>query len=287
MIENSVFDHKSLLLPTHFVYCGSRMPGKFDNVSSRQDLILHRLQESGEVSIEELCASLEASTATIRRDLDDLEQRSMLRRTRGGAISISSLFYEPFKHDLSFQDKVETFAAEKRRIAQAAAELVSPGQTVALSGGTTTTEVVRYLKLLRGITIVTNAVNVAMELSSHKEIEVVVTGGHLRGNWFTLVGPIANQAATMMFSDIMFIGVDGIDAEKGLTCVHPQEAEFLRVLARQARRKIVVADHSKLGTVSRWLLCPAAEVQMVITDRDASDGMIDPFRRMGIEVKQV
>lgn len=269
------------------MYCGCRMPGRFENVSSRQDFILHRLQERDEVSIEELCVSLEASTATIRRDLDDLEQRSLLRRTRGGAISISSLFYEPFKHDLSFQDKVETFAAEKRRIAQAAAELVHPGQTVALSGGTTTTEVVRSLKLLRGITIVTNAVNVAMELSSHKEIEVIVTGGHLRGNWFTLVGPIANEAASMVFSDMMFIGVDGIDAEKGLTCVHPQEAEYLRVLARQTRKRIVVADHSKLGTVSRWLLCPTAQVQMIITDRDATDDMVDPFRQMGIEVKQV
>ena len=263
------------------------MPGKFENVSARQDFILRKLQETGEVSIEELYASLEASTATIRRDLDDLEQRSLLRRTRGGAISISSLFYEPFKHDLSFQDKVGTFAAEKRRIAQAAAEQVHPGETVALSGGTTTTEVVRYLKLLRGITIVTNAVNVAMELSSHKDIDVVVTGGHLRGNWFTLVGPLANQAAEMLFSDIMFIGVDGIDAEQGLTCVHPQEADFLRILTRHTRRRVVVADHSKFGSVSRWLLCPATEIQMIITDRDATDELIDPFRRKRIEVKRV
>jgi len=269
------------------VYRLSRMPGKFENVSARQDFILHRLQETDEVSIEELCAALDASTATIRRDLDDLEQRSLLRRTRGGAISISPLFYEPFRHDLSFQDKVGTFAAEKRRIAQAAAELVRSGNTIALSGGTTTTEVVRYLKLLRGITIVTNAVNVAMELSSHKEIDVVVTGGHLRGNWFTLVGPLANQAGGMLFSDIMFIGVDGIDAEQGLTCVHPQEADFLRVLAHHTRKKVVVADHSKLGTVSRWLLCPTGEVQMIITDRDATDSMIDPFRQKGIEVKRV
>jgi DeoR/GlpR family transcriptional regulator of sugar metabolism len=263
------------------------MPGKFETVTARQEFILHRLQEIGEVNIEELCASLETSTATIRRDLDDLERRSLLRRTRGGAISISSLFYEPFKHDLSFQDKVGTFAAEKRRIAQAAAELVHPGNTVALSGGTTTTEVVRYLKLLRGITIVTNAVNVAMELSSHKEVDVVVTGGHLRGNWFTLIGPLANQAAEMLFSDIMFIGVDGIHAEHGLTCVHPQEADFLRVLTGHTRRKVVVADHSKLGNVSRWLLCPAGEVQMMITDRDATDEMIGPFTKLGIEVKRV
>ena len=263
------------------------MPGKVESGSARQEFILRRLQETGEISVEELCASLDTSTATIRRDLDDLEQRSLLRRTRGGAISISSLFYEPFKHDLSFQDKVGTFAAEKRRIAEAAAELVGPGATVALSGGTTTTEVVRYLKLRRGITIVTNAVNVAMELSSQKEIDVVVTGGHLRGNWFTLVGPLANQAATMLFSDVMFIGVDGIDAEQGLTCVHPQEADYLRVLAGHAQKKVVVADHSKIGIVSRWLLCPTSDIDMIITDRDAAERMIEPFRHSGIEVKRV
>ena len=276
------------MLPSMDISCiVPRMAGKYENVSARQDLILHRLQETGEVSIEGLCASLEASTATIRRDLDDLEQRSLLRRTRGGAISIGSLFYEPFKHDLSFQNKVGTLATEKRRIAQAAAALVRPGETVALSGGTTTTEVVRSLKLLREITIVTNAVNVAMELSSQKDIDVVVTGGHLRGDWFTLVGPLANQAAAMLFSDIMFIGIDGMDAEQGLTCVHPQEADFLRILARHTRRKIVVADHSKFGVVSRWLLCSANEVQMIVTDQDATDKMIEPFRQMGIEVKRV
>lgn len=263
------------------------MPGKFDNMAARQDYILRQIQERGEVSVEELGAALEASTATLRRDLDDLEQRSLLRRTRGGAISISALFYEPFRHDLSFQDKVGTFAAEKRRIAQAAAELVKPGETVALSGGTTTTEVVRYLKLLRGITIVTNAVNVAMELSSHKDIDVIVMGGHLRGNWFTLVGPLANQAAGMLFSDVMFIGVDGIDAEQGLTCVHPQEAEFLREMARHTKRRVVVADHSKLGTVAKWLLCAAKEVETIITDRDASAEQVEPFRKKGIDVRLV
>lgn len=263
------------------------MPGKFDNVALRQDFILRQIQERGEVSVDALCTELEASMATIRRDLDDLEQRSLLRRTRGGAISISALFYEPFRHDLSFQDKVGTFAPEKRRIAQAAAELVRPGETVALSGGTTTTEVVRSLKLLRGITIVTNAVNVAMELSSHKDVDVVVTGGHLRGNWFTLVGPLANHAAGTLFSDVLFLGVDGIDAVQGLTCVHPQEADYLRAMAQHTKKRVVVADHSKLGSVSRWLLCPAEDVQTIITDRDATTESIEPFRKMGIEVRQV
>ena len=81
--------------------------------------------------------------------------------------------------------------------------------------------------MLNGITVITNTVNVAMELSSCKNIDVLVTGGLLRGNWFTLVGPLANHAAQSVFPDIMFIGVDGIDAKRGLTCTHPHEAEFL------------------------------------------------------------
>jgi DeoR family transcriptional regulator of aga operon len=263
------------------------MAGKTDNLEMRQELILHRLQTGGEVTIEELCTSLKASVATIRRDLDDLEQRSLLRRTHGGAVPIGPLFYEPFKHDASFQDMVESFAEEKRRIARAAADLVHTGDTIALSGGTTTTEVVRYLKLLTGITIITNTVNVAMELSPCKDIEVVVTGGQLRGNWFTLVGPLANHAAQMMFADIMFIGVDGIDSEHGLTCVHPHEAEVLNHLVHHSKRRVVVADHSKIGGVAKWLLCPTTEIHSIITDTDATDEMIAPFQNLGIDVTRV
>lgn len=263
------------------------MAGKTDNLEMRQEFILHRLQGGGEVTIDELCTSLKASVATIRRDLDDLEQRSLLRRTRGGAVPIGPLFYEPFRHDASFQDMVGSFAEEKRRIARAAADLVQRGNTIALSGGTTTTEVVRYLKPLSGITIITNTVNVAMELSSCKDIGVVVTGGQLRGNWFTLVGPLANHAAQMMFADIMFIGVDGIDCERGLTCTHAHEAELLRILASHSKRRVVVADHSKIGGVAKWLLCPTTEIHLIITDNGATDEMIAPFQKLGIEVNRV
>src|ERR1700745_2695851 len=171
------------------------MAPKTDNLVARHEYILRRLQESGAVEVDELCNTLDASIATIRRDLEDLESRSLLKRTRGGAVPIGPLFYEPFRNDSSFQDRVSSFAEEKRRIGLAAAKLVSTGQTVALTGGTTTTEVIRSLKVLSDISIITNTVNVAMELSNRKDIDVIVTGGHLRGSWFTLVGPLANTAA--------------------------------------------------------------------------------------------
>lgn len=263
------------------------MPPKSDNLIARQEFILERLQKDGNVSVEHLCAALNASLATIRRDLEDLESRSLLKRVRGGAVPIGPLFYEPFRNDASFQDKVSSFAEEKRRIARAAALMVVPGQTVALSGGTTTTEVVRSLKVLSGITIITNTVNVAMELSNRKDIDVIVTGGHLRGNWFTLIGPLATDAAQKLFADIMFLGVDGIHAAQGLTCTNASEAGLLGTLASHSKRRVAVADHSKLGMVSKFLLCPTADIHDLITDSKATDEAVKPFRELGINILRV
>ena len=264
------------------------MPAKSDNLIARHGYILQRLQETGAVAVDELCQTLGASIATIRRDLEDLESQSLLMRARGGAVQIGPLFYEPFRNDSSFQDRVSSFAEEKRRIGLAASKLVSTGQTVALTGGTTTTEVVRSLKVLSDISVITNTVNVAMELSNRKDIEVIVTGGHLRGNWFTLVGPLATAAADMLFSDIMFIGVDGIDAKQGLY-LHkffgsrgPAQA-----CAAYGKMKVVVADHSKLGSVSKYLLCPTKGIDRLITDTGAPASAIAPFEKLGMEVTRV
>lgn len=258
-----------------------------DQPAARQELILQMLQSTGSVTTEAICEALKTSIATTRRDLKELEERSLLRRTRGGAVTMGPLFYEPFRHDSSFQDKVGSFIDEKRRIARAAAAFVKEGDTVALSGGTTTTEVVRSLMTIQGITVITNTVNVAMELSNCKNIEVIVTGGVLRGNWFTLVGPLANIAAGMVYADIMFLGVDGIAAEMGLSCENPQEAEYLRLMTQHAKRKIVVTDHSKVGVQSRWTLCPTNDVSTIITDTGATDAVIAPFLARGIEVIRV
>jgi DeoR family transcriptional regulator of aga operon len=126
-----------------------------------------------------------------------------------------------------------------------------------------------------------------MELSNRKDIEVIVTGGHLRGSWFTLVGAIANTAAETLFSDIMFIGVDGIHAKQGLTCTNSSEAEVLRKLVQHAKMKVVVADHSKLGSISKYLLCPTKGIDKLITDIGAAASADAPYEKLGIEVTQV
>jgi DeoR family transcriptional regulator of aga operon len=249
--------------------------------------ILRKLQHSGSVTVEQFCALLGVSLATVRRDLQGLEAQGLLRRTHGGAALIEPLFYEPFRHNSSFQEQIGKHAEEKRRIAVAAAEMVKDGDTIALTAGTTTTEVVRSIRNRKGVTVVTSTVNVAMELSKRKDLEVFVTGGFLRGDWFSLVGAAANYAMSQIFTDKAFLGANGIDAQKGLTSANPGEAAMNRVIVDQARQRIAVADHSKLGAVVTYRFCGAEEIHILITDSGASDEAIAPFLARGIEVRRV
>ncbi|MGB7191464.1 MAG: DeoR/GlpR family DNA-binding transcription regulator, partial [Acidobacteriaceae bacterium] len=245
------------------------------------------LQESGLVAVDVLSEHLRVSVVTIRRDLDLLEQQGLLRRTHGGAASIEPLFYEPFKKDRSFQAQVERQANEKRRIGRAAAALITPGETIAITPGTTTAEIIRGIPLNSKITVVTNTANIAMELSKRKDVSVFVTGGHLHGDWFSLVGPSAIRSLDNMLIHTMFIGADGIDAQWGLSCFSSDEAELNGTMVRHARRHIAVADHTKFGVVANWRICETGELQTLITDTDATPEMIAPFQKLGIEVVRV
>lgn len=253
----------------------------------RTERILCELQQAGSISVEQLCSLLNASVATVRRDLQTLENRGMLRRTHGGAALIEPLFYEAFRHDSSFQEQIERNAEEKRRIALAAAQMVNDGETIALTAGTTTTEVVRSIRNHQGVTVVTSTINVAMELSKRTDLEVFVTGGFLRGDWFSLVGPAAGYAMSQIYVDKVFLGVNGIDVKKGLTSGNNGEAAINRIMVNQAKQRIVVADHTKLGCVATYRFCGVEEVHIMITDTGATDAAIRPFQALGIEVHRV
>lgn len=253
----------------------------------RAERILRELRQAGSISVEHLCELLDVSVATVRRDLQELEDKGLLRRTHGGAVSIEPLFYEPFRHDSSFQEQIERHAEEKRRIALAAADMVQDGETIALTAGTTTTEVVRSIRNRRGVTVVTSTINVAMELTKRTDLEVFVTGGFLRGDWFSLVGPAAGHAMSQINVAKVFLGVNGIDARKGLTSANSGEAAINRIMVDQAKQRIVVADHSKLGAVATYRFCGAHEAQVLITDSGASDEMIRPFEDLGMAVSRV
>jgi DeoR/GlpR family transcriptional regulator of sugar metabolism len=259
-------------------------PGKHQ---ARLTMILSTLQQSGTVSVDQLSERLAVSLVTVRRDLDILEQQGLLRRTHGGAVSIEPLFYEPFKNDRSFQAQVERQAQEKRRIGRAAAGLIERGETIALTPGTTTTEVIRGLPLNHDITVVTNTVNVAMELSKRKDLKIFVTGGHLHGDWFSLVGPTAVHSLSQLLITTAFIGADGLDAKWGASCFSPDEAHLNSVMVKHSRRRIGVVDHSKLGVVTAWRICQTTDLNMLVTDSGATAAATDPFEIAGLKVLRV
>lgn len=258
-----------------------------DKQESRLVIIQKLLQQSGSVSVEDLSAKLDVSVVTVRRDLNILEDRGLLRRTHGGAESIEPLFYEPFRNDRSFQAQVSRYADEKRRIGRAAAELIESGENIALTPGTTTTEVVRGIPLNHNVTVVTNTVNIAMELSKRKDVSVFVTGGYLRGEWFSLVGPTAIQAINNVVIHTLFIGADGIDPSWGATCFSPDEAALNGAMVKHARRKIAVVDQSKFSVVAGWQICQSGDLDVLVTDSGATDEMVAPFEKMGIKVLRV
>jgi DeoR family transcriptional regulator, aga operon transcriptional repressor len=258
-----------------------------DKQESRLVAILGILQQSGSVSVEDLSTQLNVSVVTIRRDLNLLEERGLLRRTHGGAEPIEPLFYEPFRNDRSFQAQVMNLADEKRRIGRAAASLIQPGDTIALTPGTTTTEVIRGLPHNQNLTVVTNTINVAMELSKRKDVSVFVTGGYLRGEWFSLVGPTAIHALDQIIISVLFVGADGIDPTWGVTCFSPDEAALNATMVAHAKTRIAVVDHSKFGVVGGWRICQASDLHVLITDSAAPDSTLAPFEEMGIQIIRV
>lgn len=234
--------------------------------------------------VEAVVARTGASPATVRRDLKRLEHQGLIRRSHGAVALAESRGFEPFLHDPGFREQLHHMAAEKRRIAAAAAALVRDGDTIGLAPGTTVAQMTRYLHSRRDLTVVTNALNVAMDMSRQSQWRVHLTGGYLSGSWLALVGPKAVEFISAIFSDVFFFGANGVNVEHGVTDRHPEEAAMNQAMARQARKRVLLVDHTKFGYTARYLVCPAKEVDVIITDAGASEEMIAPFQRLGVEV---
>src|SRR5215472_11859346 len=254
----------------------------------RADQILKALRHNGSVSLDELIKGLGASAASVRRDLAKLEEKGLVRRTHGGATLVEPLLYEPFRYDSLFQKRETHRPAEKRRIGLIAAELIQENETVGFTAGTTTTHVARNLRNRHNIRVITNAINIAMELSNCAGLKTFVTGGFVQwAGSFSLVGQVAIASLSDMYIDRVFVSVCGIDIARGITVIEPEEGLTFRAMIHQAKETIVVADSTKIGIVNPALICPISDVHMLITDARASDKAIAPFIEHGIKVERV
>jgi DeoR family transcriptional regulator of aga operon len=249
--------------------------------SARLSAILERLASGGTVDVGELASELSASPATIRRDLATLEHQRLLARTHGGAVAHAVSYELPLRY------KGVRHAEEKRRIARAAAESVSEGMAVGLTGGTTATEVARALADHQQLTIVTNALNIAFELGVRPNIKLIVTGGLARSRSYELSGPLAEASLAGLNLDVAFIGVDGVDARAGCTTHQEVEAHTNGVMIQHAKRVVLVADSSKIGKVAFARICEASAVNELITDRAADPGAVRALTDRGVHVTLV
>jgi len=242
---------------------------------NRFDRIKAELREHGKVYSGDLAELLGISLATVRRDLETLESLGMLRRTHGGAEALED------EDELPFHSKIKTFQDEKRRIGAATASLIPQDAVIGCTGGTTVVSVMKALKG-KNLTVITNAINVAMELASFDTLQVFLTGGSLRPRSYELIGQVADRTISEFHFNIALLGVDGISLEHGLSTYAIGEAHTAALYIKQADEVWVVADHSKIGKIAQALIASLAQVKRLITDEGIGDE-----ERLGIEAAGV
>ncbi len=251
-------------------------------IDERRQYIFAQVQRDGRVLISELSDKLDISRITIRKDLDYLESRGLLRRTHGGALSIQgSALLDP-----SLREKEQKQLKEKERIAQAAALLVAEGMCIVLDSGTTTTSIARELRRFSHLTVVTNGVNIATELAN-TDFEIILTGGTLRKNSFSLVGPLAEDVLSGIHADILFLGVDGFDVKAGLMTPNLLESRVNRAMVNTANRVVAVCDSTKFNRRSLALIVAPTAIHTVITDDQIGGKELEALTSAGIEVIRV
>ena len=245
-------------------------------VGERRRRIVDILHTNERAQVDELAVELGVSESTIRRDLQLLSRRGVVVRTHGGVLP-------PSRFEPTFREKETEHPAQKKAIARAAARLVEAGQTVFLDAGTSTLELARLLRGRTDVTIATNSVSIAMELASSTNL--VLSGGSVKEATLALVGPLAERAIEQMHPDIAFIGMNGVSVEAGFTTPTWEEAATKSRMIQAARVAVVLADNSKLGAVTFAHVARLDEVQVLITDDQASSDEVARLRESGLEVQ--
>ncbi len=256
----------------------------------RLNQILQLVVERGSVEVEEAAQILKVSPATIRRDFDALSERQLLNRTHGGASATGGSFNNlPLRYKVAKDDEI------KKRIASVAAGMVKRHQVVGINGGTTATEVARALaaspEFAPGedserppLTVVTNALNIATELTVRHQIRIVVTGGVARAQSYELTGPFAESVLEEVIIDIAFIGVEGLHPDTGAAAIYEDEARVNQMIAARANKVVVVADSSKFHKRSFAAIAPFSAINVIITDAGIDPSVKKLLEGQGVEI---
>lgn len=237
------------------------------------------LSENGFLGVSQLSDRLGVSEATIRRDLAELAQKGMLKRTHGGAIVSEKASPEP-----PVMQRAQEHSDIKSQIGRKAASLIQEGETVFIGSGTTALEVARHLTGRQNITVITNAVTVINVLAQETGITVISTGGMLRPTELSLIGHLSEQVLSQFRPRKAFVGIRAISLTEGLTNDYIPEIGTDRIIFQSAPEIVLVADHSKFGKISTAFVAPVTAVHHVVTDDKTPNDIIEQLRKVGINV---
>ncbi len=249
------------------------------NIAERHQFILNKLQKEGYVAVVDLCKELNVSPVTIRKDLKLLEEKSLLFKAHGGATQ-----QNPYTVDRSVNEKEKIQSIEKLKIGSAAAKLVEDNDSIIIASGTTVQALAKAINVKGNLMVVTGALNVALELVKHQNIEVMHLGGIVRKSSTSVTGNYAEQALRDFFCSKLFLGVDGIDLDFGLTTTNSMEAQLNREMMKVSQKTIVLADSTKFGKKGFGRICGFEDIDLIITDSGISESNIKALESMGVQV---
>jgi len=248
-------------------------------IEERLKKILKIVTEKNRLTVKEAKKILNVSEDTIRRDFDRLAHKNMVLRTHGGIMAHGSVLQETTFHERSIQ-----FLQEKKLIAQKAAALIDNSEIIILDAGTTTIQITNYLNNFSNLTVLTNALNVAIETVKYPHISTVIIGGMVNNNTLSIMGPDSVNICKNYHTDKLFLSVSAISVEKGLMNPNRLESETKKALIEISNEVIVVTDSSKIGKTALHSFCKIDDISTLITDEKADTEFVDKLEKRGIEV---
>jgi DeoR family transcriptional regulator, fructose operon transcriptional repressor len=256
--------------------------------AEREQKIIDLMRSRKILQLSDLSTEIGVSENTIRRDLQRLQATGILKRTHGGAVLVEESRDAHDADDTDWLARLKQFPTEKERIGRKAAELVHDGQAVILDAGTTTMQIAHHLHEKRNVTVVTNAVNIGLELARFDSLTVVLAGGILRDISKSLVGPMTESfLGQSMHVDVMFLSARGVSVEAGVTNANTIEVPVKRAMIRAAHQVILVVTHDKIGKQSFTSIAPIESISAIITDTGADRALIESLQARGVQVFEV
>jgi DeoR/GlpR family transcriptional regulator of sugar metabolism len=248
--------------------------------SARQEKVVDLVNKKGFVTTEELCGLLNASQATVRRDIAALDGQNRLRKTHGGAMALSKAATDDMPMTMRWHMQRE----EKIRIAETALEHIVDGESIFLDSGTTTYELAVKLCAFKSLTIVTNDINIAYEISKSGANNLIVTGGMRKKSSSALIGIIAEQTINQVHVDKAFLSVDAVDIVSGLMDYNTEEIPLKRMMISNSHSQIVLCDHTKFENKAFMSICQLDAIDMIITGKEIRNDKTEILQEVGVRV---